>query len=200
MSGTLCKGCHGTGHALGCPPGGARQMPVPRQPWTCDSLSCMNVREGAASAAPPRANKDAALATEAFGILRNDRRGPKPNASSSTRILKKHTMKKGDVFKRTVTAYLVHTGQKCRGADEVEDRGEEYGQEEADNETPSPPKALPSGLRKKQGVWVFSTGQPTTAAHLERLRQSIYRERENRFLACETKAQAESKNKPTCVD
>jgi hypothetical protein len=46
----------------------------------------------------------------------------------------------------------------------------------------TPPKALQAGLHKKQGVWVFSTGQPITVAQLERLRQSIYRERENRFL------------------
>ena len=45
--------------------------------------------------------------------------------------------------------------------------------------TTTPPKALPAGLHKKQGVWVFSTGQPMTAALLERLRQSIYRERED---------------------
>jgi hypothetical protein len=43
----------------------------------------------------------------------------------------------------------------------------------------TPPKTLPAGLHKKQGVWVFSTGQPITVAQLERLRQSIYREREN---------------------
>jgi len=48
--------------------------------------------------------------------------------------------------------------------------------------TATPPKALPAGLHKKQGVWVFSTGQPIAAAQLERLRQSIYRERENRWL------------------
>ena len=51
--------------------------------------------------------------------------------------------------------------------------------------TATPPKALPAGLHKKQGVWVFSTGQsgrPITAAQLERLRQSMYRERESRCL------------------
>jgi len=45
--------------------------------------------------------------------------------------------------------------------------------------TAPPPKALPAGLHKKQGIWVFSTGQSgqaITAAQLERLRQSIYRE------------------------
>jgi addiction module HigA family antidote len=48
----------------------------------------------------------------------------------------------------------------------------------------TPPDALPAGLHKKQGVWVLSTGQPAsiTAAQLERLRQSIYREREQSFL------------------
>jgi hypothetical protein len=48
--------------------------------------------------------------------------------------------------------------------------------------TATPPKALPAGLHKKQGVWVFSTGKPITAAQMERLRQSIYRERENRCM------------------
>jgi len=51
--------------------------------------------------------------------------------------------------------------------------------------TATPPIALPTGLHKKQGVWVFSTGKSgpsITAAQLERLHQSIYRERENRFL------------------
>jgi hypothetical protein len=42
----------------------------------------------------------------------------------------------------------------------------------------TPPKALPAGLHKKQGVWVFSTGEPITHAQTERIRQSIYRERE----------------------
>ena len=48
--------------------------------------------------------------------------------------------------------------------------------------TATPTKALLLGLHKKQGVWVFSTGRPITAAQLERLRQSIYSERENRWL------------------
>jgi hypothetical protein len=48
----------------------------------------------------------------------------------------------------------------------------------------TPPKALPAGVHKKQGVWVFTrqSGQTITAAQMERLRQSIYRERENSFL------------------
>ena len=53
------------------------------------------------------------------------------------------------------------------------------------SKTAPPSKALPAGLHKKQGIWVFSTGQsgePITAAQLERLRQSIYRERENSWL------------------
>jgi hypothetical protein len=52
----------------------------------------------------------------------------------------------------------------------------------AATKTGTPPKALPAGLHKKQGIWVFSTGQSITAAQMERLRQSIYRERENGFL------------------
>jgi len=90
-------------------------------------------------------------------------------------------MKKGDVFKRTCHGLLSAYWPKVSRCDEVEDRGEEYGQEEADNETPSSTEALPSGLRKKQGVWFFSTGNPHGRT-LGRLRQSIYRERENRFL------------------
>ncbi len=48
--------------------------------------------------------------------------------------------------------------------------------------TATPPKALPTGLHKKQGIWVFSTGRSITTAQLERLRQSIYLERENSWL------------------
>jgi len=48
--------------------GRARQMPVPRQPWTCDSLSCMN-GSGGARLQPrhPEPIKTRALATE--GLL-----------------------------------------------------------------------------------------------------------------------------------
>jgi hypothetical protein len=62
--------------------------------------------------------------------------------------------------------------------------------------TATPPKALPAGLHKKQGIWVFSTGQSgqsITAAQLERLRQSMYRERENRFLGNLAKPKAGNK-------
>lgn len=48
--------------------------------------------------------------------------------------------------------------------------------------TATPPIALPTGLHKKQGVWVFSTGKPIAAVQIERLRQSMYREREDRCL------------------
>jgi hypothetical protein len=37
----------------------------------------------------------------------------------------------------------------------------------------TPPKALPVVLRKKQGVWVFSTGQPITSAQIERLHTGV---------------------------
>jgi hypothetical protein len=63
--------------------------------------------------------------------------------------------------------------------------------------TGTPPKTLPAGLHKKQGVWVFSTGQSgqsITAAQLERLRQSIYRERENSFLGNLAKPKSKTGN------
>ena len=65
--------------------------------------------------------------------------------------------------------------------------------------TVTPPKTLPAGLHKKLGVWVFSTGQsgqPITAAQLERLRQSMYRERENRWMGnlAESEAKKASEN------
>jgi hypothetical protein len=63
--------------------------------------------------------------------------------------------------------------------------------------TATPLKALPAGLHKKQGVWVFSTGRsgrPITAAQVERLRQSMYREREDRFLGNLAKPKAKSEN------
>jgi hypothetical protein len=66
--------------------------------------------------------------------------------------------------------------------------------------TGTPPKALRAGLHKKQGVWVFSTGQSgksITAAQLERLRQSIYRERENGFLGNLAKPKAKKATKKT---
>ena len=55
----------------------------------------------------------------------------------------------------------------------------------------TPPKTLPAGLHKKQGVWVFSTGRSITAAQLERLRQSIYRERENSWMGTLAKPKGE---------
>jgi hypothetical protein len=160
-------------------------MPVPRQPWTCDSLSCMN-GSGGARLQPrhPEPIKTRALATEgllAFSAMTDE--GPKPNASSSTRILKKHTMKKGDVFKRTCHGLLsAYWPKSVEVPMKSKTEAKNTAKKKPTTRPPVPPKALPSGLRKKQGVWFFSTGQPTTAAHLERLRQSIYRERENRFL------------------
>jgi hypothetical protein len=59
--------------------------------------------------------------------------------------------------------------------------------------TATPPKALPAGLHKKQGIWVFSTGQSITAAQMERLRQSIYLERENSFLGNLAKPKAKNR-------
>jgi hypothetical protein len=38
----------------------------------------------------------------------------------------------------------------------------------AATKTVTPAKALPAGLHKKQGVWVFSTGRPITAAQMEK--------------------------------
>lgn len=66
--------------------------------------------------------------------------------------------------------------------------------------TATPPKTLPAGLHKKQGVWVFSTGQSgqsITAAQLERLRQSMYRERENSFLGNLAKPKAKRRRTGT---
>jgi len=56
--------------------------------------------------------------------------------------------------------------------------------------TETPPKALPVGLHKKQGIWVFSMGQPITHAQTERLRRSIYREREDRWMGNKAKPNA----------
>jgi len=53
---------------------------------------------------------------------------------------------------------------------------------ETATKTATPPKALPAGLHKKRGVWVFSTGEPITHAQMERNRRSIQRERENRWM------------------
>lgn len=68
--------------------------------------------------------------------------------------------------------------------------------EKTATKTAAPPKALPAGLHKKQGIWVFSTGQSgqsITAARLERLRQSIYRERESRWLGNLAKPRAKNR-------
>jgi hypothetical protein len=52
------------------------------------------------------------------------------------------------------------------------------------------PKALPAGLHKKQGIWVFSTGEPISHAQTERIRRSIQRERENRCMGTLAKPKA----------
>jgi hypothetical protein len=64
----------------------------------------------------------------------------------------------------------------------------------AATKTATPPKALPAGLHKKQGVWVFSTGEPITHAQMERIRRSIQRERENRFMGNLANSKAKSEN------
>jgi len=56
--------------------------------------------------------------------------------------------------------------------------------------TATPPKALPAGLHKKQGIWVFSTGKPISHAQMERIRRSIQRERENRWMGSLAKPKA----------
>jgi hypothetical protein len=38
-------------------------------------------------------------------------------------------------------------------------------------------KALPAALHKKQGVWVFSTGEPISHAQTEKIRRSIQLEK-----------------------
>jgi len=63
---------------------------------------------------------------------------------------------------------------------------------------PVPPKALPSGLRKKQGVWFFSTGNPPRPHTWKDSVSSIYRERENRFLGL-AKPRLKPKQKQTDV-
>jgi hypothetical protein len=57
--------------------------------------------------------------------------------------------------------------------------------------TATSPKALPAGLHKKQGIWVFSTGEPITHAQMERLSRSIQRERENRWMGNLAKAKSQ---------
>jgi hypothetical protein len=59
--------------------------------------------------------------------------------------------------------------------------------------TATPPKALPTGLHKKQGIWVFSTGEPIKHGQMERLRRAIYRERENTWLGNLAKPKARNK-------
>jgi uncharacterized GH25 family protein len=58
--------------------------------------------------------------------------------------------------------------------------------------TATPSKGLPAGLHKKQGVWVFSTGEPITHAQMERLRRLIQRERENRWMGNLAKPKAKT--------
>jgi hypothetical protein len=52
-------------------------------------------------------------------------------------------------------------------------------------------EAVPAGLHKKQGIWVFSTGEPITHAQMESIRRSIQRERENRWMGNLAKPKAE---------
>jgi len=59
----------------------------------------------------------------------------------------------------------------------------------AATKTAAPPNPLAAGVRKKQGVWVFSTGEPVTHAQMERLRRSIYRDREDRWMGKPRRAQ-----------
>ncbi len=61
--------------------------------------------------------------------------------------------------------------------------------------TTTPPKAVPTGLHKKQGVWVFSTGEPITHTQMERDRRSIQRERENRWMGNLAKPKTKAKAK-----
>jgi hypothetical protein len=56
----------------------------------------------------------------------------------------------------------------------------------------TPPKASQAVLRKKQGVWVLSTGEPISHAQTERIRRSIQRGRENRWMGNLAKPKAEN--------
>jgi AbrB family looped-hinge helix DNA binding protein len=44
------------------------------------------------------------------------------------------------------------------------------------------PKRGGTGLHKKQGIWVFSTGEPISAEMTERTLRDVHRERELSFL------------------
>jgi len=56
----------------------------------------------------------------------------------------------------------------------------------------TPPKALPAGLHMKEGIWVFSTGEPISHGQTERIRRTIQCERENRWMGIFAKPKAES--------
>ena len=55
-------------------------------------------------------------------------------------------------------------------------------------------KAKKAGMRKKQGIWVFDTGRPISAAAVERIRRQILREREQSFLGDLSNAKEDSGN------
>ena len=59
--------------------------------------------------------------------------------------------------------------------------------------TATAPKTLPAGLHKKQGIWVFSTGEPISHVQMERIRRGIQRDRENRWMGNLAKPKAKNR-------